>query len=56
MNVGAVAAQTSSSIVAKAANGDKEQILGKLNVIGYDSKPVKLKIVLVNDVKSVAQQ
>lgn len=50
INIGA-ATQTQLSLVAKATNGDKEQILGKLNVIGYDAKPVNLKIVKVNNAK-----
>lgn len=48
INIAAATTQTPISLVAKAANGDKEQILGKLNVIGYDAKPVNLKIVKVN--------
>ena len=51
LSAGPVAAGVTSALTAKASVGDKEQILGKLNLVGYNSKPMKLKIVLVNDVK-----
>jgi len=52
MPVAAVTPEMPSSIVARAtSDAGKEQVLGKLNVIGYASKPVKLHIVRVNDVK-----
>lgn len=53
LTVYAVAVGARSSVVAKIVPTDttkKEQIIGKLNVVGYERKPVKLHIVPVNKV------
>jgi TANFOR domain-containing protein len=52
--VNAVAAETPSSIIAKTSTDGKEQILGKLNVVAYADKPMKLQIVKVNNANFTA--
>jgi TANFOR domain-containing protein len=50
LSVNQVAEETPSSIIAKTTGTDgKEQILGKLNIVGYADKPMKLQIVKVNN-------
>lgn len=55
LSVNAVTEETPSSIIAKTTGTDgKEQILGKLNVVGYADKPMKLQIVKVNNANFTA--
>ncbi|GHN00524.1 hypothetical protein WSM22_20130 [Cytophagales bacterium WSM2-2] len=52
LNVNPVLPKTTSSLIAKIIPSDtskKEQILGKLNVVGYEGKTVNLQIIPVNE-------